>query len=75
VLNNYKLVIDLICEPLKADTYGQPKNLSQLKKEEERAFGEFVENKAVARRYRKLMTSSRPSVDRTVVNLRLDIEG
>jgi len=75
VLNNDKLVIDLICEPLKADTYGQPKNLSQLKKEEERAFGEFVENKAVARRYRKLMTSSRPSIDRTVVNLRLDIEG
>ena len=32
VLNNYKLVIDLICEPLKADTYGQPKNLSELKK-------------------------------------------
>ena len=31
VLKNYKLVIDLICEPLKPDTYGQPKNLSQLK--------------------------------------------
>jgi len=83
VLNNYKLVIDLICEPLKAkaDTYGQPKNLSQLKKEEERAFGEVDENKkeveekkAVARRYRKLMTSSRPSIDRTVGNLRLDFE-
>ncbi len=81
MLNNYKLVIDLICEPLKADTYGQPKNLSQLKKEEERAFGEVDENKkeveekkAVARRYRKLMTSSRPSIDRTVGNLRLDFE-
>ena len=32
VLKNYKLVIDLICEPLKPDTYGQPKNLLQLKK-------------------------------------------
>lgn len=64
-------------------TYGQPKNLSQLKmkKEEERAFGEVDENKeeveerkAVARRYRKLMTSSRPSDDRTVEKLRLDFE-
>ena len=74
VLNNYKLVIDLICEPLKADTYGQPKNLSQLKKEE-RTFGKVdEEKKAVARRYRKLMTSSRPSIDRTVGTLRLDFE-
>ena len=39
VLENYKLVIDLICEPLKC---GKPKNLSQLKKV---AFGEDDENK------------------------------
>lgn len=52
-----------------------------MKKEEERAFGEVDENKeeveerkAVARRYRKLMTSSRPSDDRTVEKLRLDFE-
>ena len=42
VLKNYKLVIDLICEPLKPDTYGQPKNLLQLKK---KAFGENEDNK------------------------------
>ncbi len=41
VLKNYKLVIDLICEPLKPDTYGQPKNLLQLKK---KAFDENGDN-------------------------------
>ena len=41
VLKNYKLVIDLICEPLKPDTYGQPKNLLQLKK---KAFDENEDN-------------------------------
>ena len=57
MLNNYKLVIDLICEPLKADTYGQPKNLSQLKnkEEEERAFGEVDENKEEVEEKRLLL--------------------
>lgn len=32
VLENYKVVIDLICLPLKPDACGPPKNLSQLKK-------------------------------------------
>ncbi len=41
VLKNYKLVIDLICEPLKPDTYGRPKNLLQLKK---KAFDENGDN-------------------------------
>jgi hypothetical protein len=41
VLKNYKLVLDLICEPLKPDVYKQPKNLSQLKKKKEKVASEY----------------------------------
>ena len=41
VLQNYKRVLDSICEPLKPDVYKQPKNLSQLKKKKEKVASEY----------------------------------
>ncbi|KAL7527894.1 LOW QUALITY PROTEIN: hypothetical protein ACHAWF_005804 [Thalassiosira exigua] len=43
VVKNYTLVVDLVCEPLRPDVYGQPKNLSQLKNNDE-VCGEKLES-------------------------------